>query len=34
MPDSTGSGEIARLMKDIGTAVGMEYACDGSSADT
>ena len=31
---STGSPEISGLMRDIGNNVGMDYGCDGSSADT
>lgn len=34
MPDGIGSNETSKLMSDIGSAVGMTYACDGSSADT
>ena len=32
MPDSSGSLETARLMRDIGTAVNMNYGCDASGA--
>ncbi|MDE7355746.1 MAG: C10 family peptidase [Rikenellaceae bacterium] len=32
MPDNGGSTEIAVLMRDIGTAVKMDYGCDGSGA--
>lgn len=34
MPNTYGSPETARLMRDIGNAVNMDYGCDGSSADT
>lgn len=32
--NTSGANEIARLMRDIGSAVGMDYGCDGSGADT
>lgn len=34
MPNNAGSPETSRLMRDIGNAVGMDYGCDGSAADT
>lgn len=34
MYDSTDCFETSRLMRDIGDAVGMQYSCGGSSADT
>lgn len=34
MSDSWGTMETARLMRDIGDAVSMDWGCDGSSADT
>jgi len=34
MPNNSGSAETARLMKNIGVAVNMEYGSSGSSADT
>lgn len=34
MPNDWGSNATAVLMKDIGKAVGMDYDCDGSGADT
>ncbi len=34
MPNASGSMETARLMRDIGDAVNMDYGCNGSSADT
>lgn len=32
--NSSGTNEIARLMRDIGNATGMDYGCDGSGANT
>jgi len=32
MPNGSGSNETARLMRDIGTAVGMNYSCSSSGA--
>ena len=32
MPNASGSDEIARLMRDIGIAVDMDYQCNGSGA--
>lgn len=34
MPNSWGTMETARLMRDVGDAVGMDWGCNGSSADT
>jgi hypothetical protein len=34
MPDLWGTMETARLMRDVGDAVGMDWGCDGSGADT
>jgi len=34
IPNSWGTMETARLMRDVGDAVGMDWGCDGSSADT
>lgn len=34
MPNSYGTNETAKLMRDIGNAVNMDYSCDGSGADT
>jgi len=34
MPNTYGTNETSILMRDIGTAVDMDYGCDGSSADT
>ncbi len=34
MPNNSGSPEIAKLMKDIGNAVNMNYGCDASGAYT
>lgn len=34
MPDTWGTLSTARLMKDVGDAVNMDWGCDGSSADT
>lgn len=32
--NSSGTNEIARLMRDIGNATGMDYGCDGSGTNT
>jgi len=34
MPDLWGTMETARLMRDVGDAVNMDWGCDGSGADT
>jgi hypothetical protein len=34
MPNTSGSDETSRLMRDIGNAVDMDYGCSGSSAST
>ena len=34
MPDDRGTNETARLMRDIGQAVGMNYSCGLSGADS
>lgn len=34
MPDLWGTSETARLMRDIGDAVNMDWGCNGSAADT
>lgn len=34
MPNTSGSSETSRLMRDIGTSVNMDYSCNGSGADT
>lgn len=33
MPVANGDGEVQRLMRDIGSTVGMDYKCSGSGAD-